>query len=292
MTDTPHGYIFLLGDDGDTGLVHDEGSGFTQLLPGRPEVAALPPEEEPKADIRVVCKDLPIEVRVRVDGTPSAVDPQALAGALAHAYARNRARDSEVQPHPAAAVQLATWGCDGAASAVYELAKPSASGCDTEEVVVLSRGPWTVFQTRLFPRALMDPALWGRFVTACSGGVHWLPKRPTSVPSLWPRSAFILPGLEASLRPDREALATAARALAPTDPGQRAAQRGRLEVILRGGEAPGTPIEPASLDVYDGFLVDTLGSGPLLEQARDWMCDVENAQDLRGVFRMLLRALE
>ena len=153
------------------------------------------------------------------------------------------------------------------------------------------RGPWTVFQTRLFPRAVMDPARWGRFVTACNGGVHWLGRPPTSVPSLWPRSSFVEPGLDSPLRTDRLLQAGAAATHAPPDPARRTELRHRLELMLRGGEAPGATVEPEALEVYDGFLLDTLGAGPLLNLARDWMCDVENAQDFRGLIRMLLVAL-
>ncbi len=287
----PQGYLFLLGTDGDTGLVHDERSGFTQLIPGTPAPAPLPPESEPKADIRVECSGLPVEVRVRVDGTAATVDPRALAVALAQTYARNRATDKQVQARPATVVQLAGWGCDGAASAVYDLRQTSASGCDIEEVLVFVRGPWSVFQTRLFPKAVMDPAVWGRFVTACSGGVHWLGRPPTSVPSLWPHSSFVEPGLDGGLRADRLAQAAEAAAQAPPNPAIRVGMSGRLDLMLRGGEAPGAPIDPASLPVFDGFLVDTLGPGPLLNLARDWMCDVENAQDFRGLITMLKIAL-
>jgi hypothetical protein len=291
MSAIPQGYQFILGPDGDTGLVYDERSGFTQLIPGVPAPAAGPPESEPKADIRLECAGLPVEVRIRVDGTAATVDPKALAVALAQAYARNRASDKQVQARPATVVQLAGWGCEGAASAVYDLAEVSASGCDVEEVLVFVRGPWTVFQTRLFPRAVMSPALWGRFVTACSGGVHWLGRSPTSVPSLWPASSFVDSGLAGGLRASRALQAKEAAIHAPPNAAVRAGMSGRLNLMLRGGEAPGAPIEPSSLPVFDGFLVDTLGQGPLLDLARDWMCDVENAQDFRGLIAMLKIAL-
>jgi hypothetical protein len=292
MVDTPTGYRFLLGTDGDTGLIHDGRSTYTQLIPGRPTLGGPLPPTLPKCDIRVELQALPVEFRWRVDGVGTTTNAQGLAESLTHAYAKNRTDTAVVHVQPAHPAQLAYWGVDGAASTLYPLRVLSPSGADMEELQLLVRGPYAVFQTRLFSRAITDPEIWARLVAGCSGGIHWLPTPPTSVPSLWPASSFVQPGLAMDLLPTRAREAEAARAKAPSAPEQREAAAERLRMLLAGGEAAGTPVEPEQLVVYDQFLTDTLEGTPLLDSARTWLGDVTNAHDLRGLIRMLLTALD
>ena len=291
MVDTPTGYRFLRGTDGDTALIYDSRSGYTQLVPGAPGMADPPRSSDPACDMRVRLTELPVDIRWRVDGVGTSAQPQALASALATSYAGNRTDADQVHTQPAHPAQLARWGADGAASTLYPLRQLSEDGADMEELLVIVRGPYAVHQTRLFTRITTDPQLWARMVSACAGGIHWLPRPPTSVPPLWPGSTFVAPGLRMTLLPARMAQVAKARADAPTATARCEAITQRLQALMRGGEAPATPIGPAELSMYDQYLADTLEGTGLLPHAQQWMCDAQNAHDIRGVCTMLLATL-
>jgi hypothetical protein len=279
---------------GETVLVLDRRSHFTQAVPGHPGRAPAE-DESPRYEARLVLADAPITVRYRLDSLPTGMQPGPLAHTLTLAYAVNRAAGMP-RVTSARGERCEAWGVLGAASSEYGLAQRAADG-DHESVTVLVRSTddalLAMVVTYRFASAAVSPIQWTLFLSAASAGIDWRPAAPTDrAPNLWPESTFLRPGIRGELFPSRRAEVESLRARLVMAPGEREALRSRLTRLVSGSEAPASPIAPDTLEMCGTYLGETLGDGAARSAVGQVLAEIRVAQDLRGAALVLLAATE
>jgi hypothetical protein len=279
--------------DGETALVIERRSGFTQAMPGHPALAA-PTPEGPRHDARLLLADAPIAVRYRLDRLPAGMQPGPLAQSLTLAYAKERAGEDPLVS-AADAARCEAWGVQAAASSVYPLKAEDPDG-DYESVSVLTRplddATAAMVITYRFPSRAVSPVHWALFSSGAQVGLSWNPGAiPDGVPRIWPESAYLRPGVRGELWPARQAQADALRSQLVITPAEVAALRVRLLRLVGGGEASGNPVDLGQREIYRMYLADVVADRAADEAMRDVLADVHVAHDLRGAAIVLLSAL-
>lgn len=282
--------LILSGDD-EAGLLVDPGSGFSMALPGHPyQTVTLEHPEVPRHDARVMIKDVPVEVRCRLDARPEDMKAAPLAVALAQAFASNRSQ-GKINVQPAQEAQRRAWGVEAAASVIYPLKRFDPSGADTEEVLVLIRDQRVMTITRAFPGAFTDSLRWTLFNTASNGSIAWTGdgEPPEAPPVIWPESTFLKPGVLGVLRPERRAQALTLSKTLSTTLIQRVAPR--LETLLFGSEPPSTPLDATMRRFMGDYLLEVFEGTDAAALILTCLPELHNAHDSRGLALMLLRAV-
>ncbi len=281
----------ILSNNDETGLLVDPQNGFSMALAGHPyQTVTLQHPELPRHDARVMIKDVPVEVRLRVDPRPESIQATALAGALAQTFAANRTRAEALQIQPAQETQRRSWGVEAAASAIYPLKRFDPSGADTEEVLVLVHAQKVMTITRSFPGAFTDSLRWTLFNTASNGSISWKPQEqpPSTPPALWPPSTFLEPGVHGRLKPDRRAQARALGSTLPSTLIQKVAPR--LETLLYGSEAPAYRLDEPTRRFMGDYLLEAFDGTAAVGFIKAHLPQVHNAHDSRGLALTLLLA--
>lgn len=279
---------------GETVLVRDRRSHFTQAVPGHPGRA--PAEDEgPRHDARLVLADAPITVRYRLDSLPAGMEPGPLAHTLTLAYAMNRTCGMP-RVTSAGGERWEAWGVLGAAASEYRLAQRAADG-DHESVTVLVRSTddalLAMVVTYRFPSATVSPIQWTLFLSAASAGIDWSPARSRDrAPNLWPESTYLRPGIGGELCAARLAEVESLRARLVMAPGEREELRSRLVRLASGSEAPASPVSPETLGMCGMYLGEILGDGAARSAVGQALAEIRVAQDLRGAALVLLAATE
>jgi hypothetical protein len=279
-----------LSADDEVGLLVDERCGFSMSLPGHPyQTVTLQAERVPRHDARVVIKDVPVEVRLRLDSRPEGIKAAPLASALVQSFASVRSR-SPLRVTPAREAVRRAWGVEAAASALYSLSNFDPSGADTEEVLVLVHAAQVMTVTRSFPGAFTDNLRWTLFNSASNSSLRWAPDAPSprEPASLWPQSTFLLPGVLGLLRPERR---QQARDLGQAlDGALLKALSPRLETLLYSSEPPTQEVEPSTRRHLEDYLLEVAQGSALEGYIKAEMPQVRCAQDTRGLALVLLLA--
>jgi hypothetical protein len=288
LPDAPEERVALKVEPGPEGTaVTDLRTGFgfvvpdaVTILPGRAAgggVAAF--------DVAVRCFSRPIALRLRVDALPLPPTRE-LAVALCQAYATNRA-GGPFQVMPAPPRQLAAWGVDAAASAIYPLRAPDED-LDHEEcfyalkhgtgrVVVLAHG---------FSTQQIDPTAWSDFITRLNGSLGW--GGPRAAP---PRVASFFVNDRMQLTPGALAFAgELARKLAASrvPRAEVAATAEGVEHIAYGSDPPDDELDPQLLPLLPMTAFAMVRSRALRSALDALMAEkVTTYRDLRGLHVLL-----
>ncbi len=154
--------------------------GEGRLLPGSEATA-----DRPAFDGAFVAANLDLELRLRLDRLEPEADPVERAAALCLAFVANRAAQAP-QVVRALPVIADAWSVDGAASALYELARPEGP-YSHEDCQVLVRGDQAVVLTKLFATRTdgwVPPEAWQEFNEAVAASLRWHPLEPIGSASM------------------------------------------------------------------------------------------------------------
>lgn len=290
---TPRNLWFGLNDSGETGLLVDRDCGFSVAFPGHPHrTPILNHDDVPSHDARVMIKDIPVEIRMRVDKRPEGIQATPLAIALAQTFAGNRTR-SEIKVSPAQEKQRKLWTVEGAASTMYPLKTFDPSGADSEEVLVLVRENHVVTLTKSFAGAFTDSTRWTLFNSACAGSIRWNPRKVAKqVPHLWPRSTFLDPGIQGTLPEIRRAEARALTTRLPRSPELLKEAFPRLDTLIHGSEPPWDPFDEDLRTFVGRYLSEVFDRTAIRAYVEQEMARLQCAHDMRGLALILRKALE
>jgi hypothetical protein len=186
----------LLGSDGDETRLLVDDTGYSVPLPGHPSLGAIP-EGPPTYDVIVTLGDAGVEHGFRRDAIPTGNEPRALAQALSLAYATNRAA-SPAKPRPIA--DRLRPGTVAGAQVTYPLR--DAPEPTIEQLWLLLRpapsGFAALYHTTRFRTADLNVLQWAHLRSLIVDQHRWGEPR-TTVPSLYPASAFALPAARLDL---------------------------------------------------------------------------------------------
>jgi hypothetical protein len=255
-------------------------AGFRAGIPGHPQ--AYPGSElAPVSHIRLVMTDATIEVTYRMDRIPNRLQMEALAVALAGAYAQTRAIE---MPHirPSRAEELCE-NAEAGARAIYNL-----PGDDTamEWLSVLVQSVTqteadVLYQVVRFRRDDLNAVQFASLRTAMVGAQVWSEGPPTSR-EVWPPSRFVAPSV--SLELVDEAWAEAQRKageIGVVDPQDVTEVTNLLIGFATTDQLPRKPVPKFMLDIIAERIasnLDTVISVVLLRN----LYDVAIFHDLRG----------
>ena len=184
----------LLGSIADeTRLLVEHETGYSIPIPGHPALAE-PPATTPTYGALVLMADQPIDLGFRLDTVPAGMQPQALATALATAYATNRAGQAPPVT-PLHGRDLARGATAGARSLYDDRETVTRDGRTMEQLEVSIRPHGDQLLALYFTVRFTVPGVtavrWANFRAALIGQQHWDPSAPRSIaPSLWPASRF------------------------------------------------------------------------------------------------------
>jgi hypothetical protein len=279
-------------EDSESYRYHDARTGFSVSVPGHPVLVDFPPSpSEPAYDARLDLADLPVSVRIRLDSTTFPVEAEGWVNGFLRAFGRNRS-GSQPRVVPARPDQIAAWGVDAAASALYGLARADPAGPDTEQVLAFARGQELVVVTQRFASAGMDSVQWALFHTAMAGTIRWDPAdSPDQVPDIWPPSPFLAPGVIPVLIPACLAVVASWSARIQPDWGDLATLARRLHGLIVAGDPPALAVTDEMRATYAMYLCDTVANPDLAAAIEEMLGMVRIAHDLRGFALIWLNAI-
>lgn len=183
----------LRGNDTDEArqIVHRD-SGFSCWIPGHPGFSSTGSDH-----VEFRLSDADVTVEYRLDELSRTNDPRALAMALIEAYMTNAAKEpARFGPAPVPA------GADTAASSTYQLEGDNERAMEFTTIILRSHGLAThaLYQVFRFQRGELNAVQWANFRTAVAHSQDWT-GNVSSVPVLWPKSAFAAPGIKLALLP-------------------------------------------------------------------------------------------
>jgi hypothetical protein len=278
---------------GETALYEDRRVGFSHAIPGYPRaLQSTPSPIEPAVDTLIGLGDIPVTLRYRVDQpqlqAASAVD-YAVRAAQTYVVGRTRVQHPV---SPARADQVASWAVEAAAVARYPLPQPDAFGADFEELYVLVRQAVAMVVTVRYPSQQMDWLRQALFTTAMQGSFLWDPQRFRYAPTIWPQSAFLEPGLDASLTPHKcEVLQQITPTLGALATAEKEALSSVLGALVGREEPPWASVAPEALGAHAQSLVACSAEPRYQAIVRQAAGEVRTAHDLRGLAVLLGRAM-
>jgi hypothetical protein len=236
------------GDESETRLLRERTTGYSVPLPGRPVLVAAP-DGTPRYDVIVRLRDVDVEHGFRLDTVPSSVDPQALAKALATAYATTRsAKPPNVVP---IAQRFRPAGVLGA-HATYALASTENDPMIEHLWLLvhpLPSGVWVLYQTTRFRTSSLNQIEWAHLRASILDQREWDAAHPRDIaPALWPESAFARPSgkLELTDAAHEESVAKA-DAIGPLTDEETLTLAQVLREIAQADQTPRFAVVPAQL---------------------------------------------
>ncbi len=258
-------------------LVH-RATGYATGIPGAPHIA-----DRSGAGIRIVATAPPIEHELRVDVVPAETDPQALAVALASAYARNRTGgDATATPLPP---NLRASGAVAAARASYTL--PGSPKPTIEQLVVTVRPHEgqlaAAYHAMRCLAGDVNPVQWAHVRSAMLVAARWEPVPPTAAPALWPAtSTFAEPSAALTLAPAAWSVAQAKAAeIGPLSDEQTRALLQQLVAVANTDDPPAFEV-PSYLNQLVARQIAMAGPTRATEALLRNLDEVKTAHDLRA----------
>jgi hypothetical protein len=271
----------------DTALFVDARVSFSHLLPGRPTLGMLRPNEP--ADAVVHLQDAPVTLRYRVES------PSFLAGSaaeLAHGTAERFGAwrtGAPVEVEFANASWHASWSVEAAAITGYETF--GEHGPVREELFVLVKQGLVLLVGWSYPAGFVSDPAYATFASVAEATLVWDAARFDQRGRVWPEGHFFGPGLYGAPRPKYN---EASRQLgaAPVTEAERAQLLAVLSGVVSGAGAPWVRLSREVVQANQRAILGATQAPALrafLEQA---FLDVETAHDLRGLAILLGRALD
>lgn len=277
------------GDD--VAILSDPRCAFHMLIPGRP---VLVQPEDPIWNARIRVKDVPVELCYRLNEIPVTKKPTAIALGLGQAFAYARcatARLPRVRAATMAHRQL--WQVEAAASALYSLAQPDASGVDTEEVLILYQSGQVITVLKRFCASAVSCISWRLFHSAMSSSIRWSPYADANAQlPLWPDSDYLLSGIFPILHAKHQARVQSLQARLRGTTASDLEFIAQLMTLLQGCEAPSLQINPEDRLHYAHYLLDACPFPILKETILDALSKIRTIHDLRGFAIFLLEVLD
>jgi hypothetical protein len=255
-------------------------AGFRAGIPGHPH--AHPGSElAPVSHIRLVMTDEPVEVTYRMDRITNRLEMEALAVALAGAYAQTRAVE---MPHVRASRnEELCENAEAGARAIYNLPGDD-SAMEWLSVLVQSVTQTEVdvlYQVVKFRRDDLNSIQFASLRTAMVGAQAWSDEPPTSL-EVWPPSRFVAPSVALTLVDDAWAEAqTKASEIGLVDANDIAAVTELLIGFATDDHQPRKPVPKFMLDIIAERIASSLDTVVSIVLLRN-VYDVAIFHDLRG----------
>jgi hypothetical protein len=267
----------------DTGLYVDARASFSHLLPGRPVLGLVRPDEP--ADAVVHLQDAPISIRYRL--APPAFVAQSAAEVAWRTAAQIAAwrAGAEVPVEQANPTWHGAWSVESAAVASFPV------GDAREELFVLVKDGLVMTVAWTYPAGLVGDPAYASFASVAEATMIWDAARSMQRGRVWPESVFLGPGLYGTPRAKHNERARQC-AFAVLAPEERAQLLSILSGVVAGAGAPWVLLRP---DVRDatGRAVFGATRDPVIRAFVELaLADVRTAHDLRGLAVLLGRALQ
>lgn len=283
--------LSLTSASDDVAIFSDPRCVFHMLIPGKP-VLVLP--EDPIWNARIRVKDVPVEICYRLNEIPVTKKPTAIALGLGQAFAYARCAADRL-PHVRAAsiAHRQLWQVEAAASALYSLAQPDASGVDTEEVLILYQSGQVITILKRFCASAVSGISWRLFQSALSSSIRWNPYADaTAQLPLWPDSDYLRSGILPILHARHQAHVQSLRARLRSTTASTLEFIAQLMTLLQGCEAPSLQIAAEDRLRYAQYLLDVCPFPILKETILDALREIRTIHDLRGFAIFLLEVLD
>ncbi|MBL0216513.1 MAG: hypothetical protein IPQ07_21850 [Myxococcales bacterium] len=190
----PHltGGFELRGTDAhETRLLVHPAFGYAIAVPGHARLVA-PTAELPRYGAVLALADGPIEIGLRMDEVPTAIAPDAIAAALALAYARSRALDPDAIKGSALDGRVLARGADAGTRATYVLRGEDPQAMEFLALTTKAAAPivHALHLTVRYRRTDLTPFAWASLRSALLNHQSWDPERLPST-TLWPASTMV-----------------------------------------------------------------------------------------------------
>ncbi|HEY8076189.1 MAG TPA: hypothetical protein VIF62_18815 [Labilithrix sp.] len=282
-TPVPQSPFSLAPSRDDTALFVDARASFSHLLPGRPVLGLVRPDEV--ADAMVHLQDAPISLRYHLaPPTFLASSAEEVAWRTAEQLAAWRA-GAPVQVELANPTWFASWSVECAAVASY------ANGSAREELFVLVKQGLVMSVSWTYPAGFVDDPAYATFASVAEATMVWDAARVEQRGRVWPESTFLGPGLYGAPRPKHN---EAARflAAAPIAQEERTHVLGILSGVVSGAGAPWVVLSREMLEANRRAILGATRDPSIHAFVERALPDVKTAHDLRGLAILLARALD